>query len=172
MACSITRAERSNGCLLPHSRRQVGTHWHLSPSSNGHFEGHQWTAPAWPTQVPCRDAGGVAEEITSSPNLVCHHWCCGVSRGGTAWEKTQRKVSTLNKLEYFCTLVCPLMKRLWHCDVTHAKILEILDSVCCFGGKRATTDTIIYNKAKENILEENILEDNNKKLICSNFALY
>ena len=61
------------------------------------------------------------------------------------------------------------MKRLY--DVTHAKILEILDSVCCFGGKRATTDTIIYNKAKENILEENILEDNNKKLICSNFAL-
>ena len=58
------------------------------------------------------------------------------------------------------------MKRLWRRDVTHAKILEILDSVCCFGGKRATTDTIIYNKAKENILE-----DNNKKLICSNFAL-
>ena len=35
------------------------------------------------------------------------------------------------------------------------KILEILDSVCCFGGKGATTDTIIHNKAKENILEDN-----------------
>ena len=38
------------------------------------------------------------KRVHPPPTLVCHHWCCGVSWRGTAWEKTQRKVSTLNNI--------------------------------------------------------------------------
>ena len=70
-------------------------HWHLAipPSSNGHLEGHQWHDPH---KYFVEMLGVWLKRIHPLPTWSCHHRCCGVSRGGTTWEETQRKVSTLN----------------------------------------------------------------------------
>ena len=101
--------ERLDGGSLPHSGRQVGTHWYLPPPSHGHLESHWCRAPAWSSQVPHWDAGGVAEKSGPSPHLVCHHQGCDISGRRATWKGTQREVLLVKWTNCKCSLTLSLL---------------------------------------------------------------